>query len=297
MIRQEYLPQGYCWGGRGIEVAAVCRPAMLAFLHAHPYLRAFSGLRPDAGGDHSCGGALDMVPLTQDARGKAALDRAHGDAVRSRKFPYVEPVVWEPDNKHLHISFVRCASFERRGPALAALSQLRQSRVFGLAPKGDKALIAKMAAHGIDYPADTLWAARATKLPLHYACAMLEKETGGGRNEFGHDPTTSIPTSWMGGAVNFVRYRYYKARRATHGMQGVGGTQLTWYAFQDRADAAGGCWIPRNNFLVGFSVLRANIARYGEQGGAAAYNGTGPAAAAYGHDFVVKAAHWKLVLS
>lgn len=160
--------------------------------------------------------------------------------------------------------------------------------------KSDAKLLAVMKAHGIRYPADTLRAARKTALPLHYACAMLSKESMGGKNVFGHDPTQSIPRSWMGGAVTLDRYLVYRRnRRRGLGMQGVGGTQLTWYAFQDRADALGGCWKPYPNMLVGFAVLRANIRLHGPEKGAARYNGTGPAAESYGRDFIAKANRWK----
>lgn len=110
VLSETYLPKGYCWAGRSIQVRVDCRPAMMSFLHAHPYLRAFSGLRPDATGDHRCGAALDMVPLTTDARGKAATFKAHDDAVRSGLYPYVEPMAatWMPGNHHLHVSFKRC---------------------------------------------------------------------------------------------------------------------------------------------------------------------------------------------
>jgi hypothetical protein len=162
----------------------------------------------------------------------------------------------------------------------------------------DKKLLALMKAHGVVNPAQTLKATRATGLPLHYACAMLWKESLGGQNVFGHDPTASIPRSWMGKTVTKARYVVYKKnRKAGLGMQGVGPTQLTWYAFQDRADALGGCWNPYANMLVGFAVLRANIKLHGPQKGAARYNGSGPMADRYGRDFIVKANRWKAWLA
>ena len=38
------------------------------------------------------------------------------------------------------------------------------------------------------------------------------------------------------------KYQEYKRRRPRDGMQGVGPAQLTWFEFQDQADALGGCY-------------------------------------------------------
>jgi hypothetical protein len=142
-----------------------------------------------------------------------------------------------------------------------------------------------MATHILD-------ACASTGLALSDALALVEKE-GGGHNVFGHDPTSSIPDRWKGSRVTTVKYRYYKARRRLgFGMQGVGPTQLTWFAFQDEADRIGGCHRPYPNLCVGFRHLHQLIAAHGREHGAAAYNGTGAAAEAYGRDFVHKQAAW-----
>lgn len=122
------------------------------------------------------------------------------------------------------------------------------------------------------------------------ACAMLEQESGGGANVFGHDPVRSI----VGGPVTEARYAYYKKRRkAGLGMQGVGPMQLTWYAYQDRADELGGCWRPYVNMFVGFALLVDLIATYGLRGGVQRYNGSGPAAIAYAVSVLARRARWK----
>jgi hypothetical protein len=160
----------------------------------------------------------------------------------------------------------------------------------------DRRLVNVMRAHGIVYPAITLREARKSGLPLHYACAMLQKETGGGKNEFGHDPVR--PPQIIGGSVTPWRYAFYRFwRRRGHGNQGVGPCQLTSSGFQDRADALGGCHRPGPNMRVGFSTLRALIAAFGPERGAARYNGSGPAADAYGADFLRKAHAWRIILT
>lgn len=135
-----------------------------------------------------------------------------------------------------------------------------------------------------------LEACATTKLPISYALALIEKESGG-RNVFGHDAVRNPAPK--GGRVTARNYAVYKAaRKRGLGMQGVGPTQLTWYAFQDQADAIGGCWKPYPNMCVGFALLGSHIKRLGKEHGAAAYNGTGDAAEAYGRDWVRRQGIW-----
>lgn len=151
-------------------------------------------------------------------------------------------------------------------------------------------------AHGVVNPLWTIQAARKAGLPLAYACACIEKESGLGHNVFGHDPTIFVGA----GVVTKAKYLRYRTRRRASGnrqMQGVGPCQLTWWATQDAADRIGGCWTPLANMIVGFSALAALIRQHGPQAGAALYNGTGPAAAAYGRDFMVKAHRWQTIIS
>lgn len=130
-------------------------------------------------------------------------------------------------------------------------------------------------------PVRTLAAARKAKLSVPLACAVLMQETGGGINEFGHDPTVAV--GW--GIVTPEKYALYKELRDRHGhgsaCQGVGPVQLTGVGFQDRADAAGGCWRPAVNMYVGFYDLAQNIRRAGLRAGVKQYNGSGPAADHY----------------
>lgn len=150
--------------------------------------------------------------------------------------------------------------------------------------------------------AQAILAARtAAKLGLPLACAMLSKETGGGQNEWGHDPTNFIGgfdhisgKNW-GSTVTEAAYKAYKAQRSSHGNQGVGPCQLTSPGLQDQADAAGGCWVPQHNMAVGFHFLHDLIVLHGLQAGCVAYNGSGPAAETYGAHLIALANHYKSI--
>ena len=160
-------------------------------------------------------------------------------------------------------------------------------------PKDD--VIERLRGGGILNPRMVVAEAKRAGLRLDYACAMLKKESNGGMNVFGHDPTIFVGA----GTVTRAKYMDYKRQRVASGnarMQGVGPTQLTYWTLQDRADAQGGCWKPRINMRVGFKHLADHIARYGEADGARRYNGSGPAAVAYSKDLLAKAAQWRAVL-
>jgi hypothetical protein len=112
-------------------------------------------------------------------------------------------------------------------------------------------LIERLRAAGIDSPRIAIQEAKRAGLPLELACALLEKESGGGANVYGHDPSIFSGA----GQVTRENYAQYKKQRIASGnrkMQGVGPCQLTWWEFQDQADAQGGCWRPRYNMRVGF---------------------------------------------
>lgn len=143
--------------------------------------------------------------------------------------------------------------------------------------------IAAAGKHGIKDAAlvHEVWSNRTPK-PTGYdfalMCAFLMQETGGGANVFGHDPTIFVGA----GVVTEAKYLAYRTlRNRVHKYQGVGAMQLTWYSYQDKADALDGCWDPRSNMHVGFVLARDNILKYGLFAGVAAYNGSGSAAIAY----------------
>ena len=161
-------------------------------------------------------------------------------------------------------------------------------------------VIERLRAGGIVSPKMCVAEAARVGLPLEYAAALLEKESGGGHNVFGHDRDRSGKYIFPArdGTVKVTKELYleYKRRRQASGnkvMQGVGPCQLTWYSFQDDADKEGGCWNPQINMRVGFRRLANLIKDKGEAVGARMYNGSGPAAEQYSRDLLKRAATWR----
>lgn len=163
----------------------------------------------------------------------------------------------------------------------------------------DLNLVAKMRKAGIVNPIYTLQAAKAAKLDLAIACAILSQESGGGKNEWGHDPTIFVGGGRFGEIVTKEAYLAYKAQRGPTGrggMQGVGPCQLTYYSYQDKADALGGCWLPRWNMQVGFQLVHDLIQKDGLHAGLAGYNGSGSAAERYADTVMGRIEQWKQIL-
>jgi hypothetical protein len=158
----------------------------------------------------------------------------------------------------------------------------------------DRQLVKLMRDHGIVFPRITLQEARRAGIELAVACGVLEQESSGGHNVFGHDPTIFAGA----GEVTRQKYLAYKRlrddyrRRGLNRFQGVGPTQLTWYSYQDRADALGGCYRPDANMRVGFSLLRALIRSKGLFDGLTAYNGS----SAYPRQVIPRIQQWRHIL-
>jgi hypothetical protein len=160
--------------------------------------------------------------------------------------------------------------------------------------------------HGAHWPFVIIRNCRRLGVPISAGFALIEKESSF-RNVFGHDPTGSIPVSWRGTKVTKSKYLHYKRNRQRGaGMQGVGPAQLTWYAFQDSADRLGGCWKARHSIRVGLGVFAHHYNSYKNRGysnrsalqyAARDYNGAGPAAEAYGRDFLRKFDKWHRALT
>lgn len=144
--------------------------------------------------------------------------------------------------------------------------------------------------NGIVRPYPAMRAANETGLPFAVMCAILEKESYGGKNVFGHDGGTKGWASGWGRVTKKKYLDYRRGRRLGKGMQGVGPMQLTWWEFQDEADRRGGCWKPYVNMLVGAEILVGSFKQYknwAEVG--RRWNGS----AVYGEDLVDKINQWQ----
>lgn len=128
---------------------------------------------------------------------------------------------------------------------------------------------------GIQLPGDVVELANTVGLPLTVAAALLDQESGGGRNVWGNDAVNTGGVYVKGAPVTREAYLAYKSIRSQIGNQGCGPCQLTATVWQDQADAIGGAWLPRNNMLVGFRAMADLIRRYGLPDGLRRYNGSG----------------------
>jgi hypothetical protein len=154
----------------------------------------------------------------------------------------------------------------------------------------------KLKRHGVRRPRLVIREARRARLPLPNALAMLEQETGiPQRNVFGCDwGAQGGNPPYCGDPV--TRKRVRKLIRLGKA-NGVGWTQLTYMPFVLQAQQAGGAWKPKYQMRVGFKVLGDLIRANGIQGGHQRYNGSGPAAEAYGRRAVELAKKWRSILS
>jgi hypothetical protein len=144
---------------------------------------------------------------------------------------------------------------------------------------------------GVVNPVWTIRAAKLADIELAVLVAVLFMESSGGDNVFGHDPT--ICAGW--GEVTKAKYAAYLRLRAETGQcQGVGPCQLTSASLQTEADNAGGCYLPIHNLAVGAHYLAEILAAHKGQllPSLTAYNGSGPAANAYGQRAVALVAHY-----
>ena len=154
-----------------------------------------------------------------------------------------------------------------------------------MASKRDQKLANIAKRHGANYSLRIVMEARRAGIPISLGFALIEQESDF-RNVYGHDDTLSVPKSLprgqsprhypvQGGIVTARNWKVYLSRRGSTGrggMQGAGPGQLTYYTFQDRADALGGCWIAANNIRVAFTDLAAMIDRHGKRKGLGVYN-------------------------
>lgn len=116
-------------------------------------------------------------------------------------------------------------------------------------------------------------AASSTGLELALACALVEQESGG-HNIFGidHGSVGDVPPYSHHPVTKERVQRLRDNGNYTHGMNGVGLTQITWWEFVERAERLGGAHIPLNQCLVGFKILVDYLGLYPYKEALAAYN-------------------------
>jgi hypothetical protein len=159
----------------------------------------------------------------------------------------------------------------------------------------DLLYVARARKAGVRYAWNLIRWAKAAGVQYSLAIAICEQETGF-RNVYGHDPTIAV--GWGKDTTrNYLVYKRMRGPTGRGGMQGVGPMQLTWWEFQDRADALGGCWRPSRNIRVGLELLAANIRQYGRHTGIARYNGSGAAAERYARSVEALQQKWHRVLT
>lgn len=118
---------------------------------------------------------------------------------------------------------------------------------------------------------------------------LLDLESSGGLNVWGHDTVTCGP---VGGAVTQESYRAYLAGREVCGAQGCGPLQLTWPPLQDRADVLGGCWRPEINVQVGLTEFRTHLRRHTAGNSYSLYNTGRVGPSPYATQALALLPHW-----
>ena len=138
--------------------------------------------------------------------------------------------------------------------------------------KRDRQLAEWFKAAGFAHPFLTVAALRKADIKPQTAAALLTKESGGGRNVFGHDHGSNLPDRPPYSGHNVTETR---ARRLFDSpfSNGVGPTQLTSKGFVKIARQRGGEWRPFVNMTVGFEIVGGLIREHGVGRGAARYNG------------------------
>lgn len=151
-------------------------------------------------------------------------------------------------------------------------------------------------------------ACEGTDVPFAVGCALVEKESFGGRNVWGR-ADASLLAGYLG-PVNVHTFRLFYWLVTQRGMPptGVGPCQITYAGTLRNGTRDGGYfrimlerglrpWVPVDNMTFGLGLLRANFDRHGSwtEAGAHYNGGTNPdaSAIAYGLDLVEKAAAWR----
>jgi len=150
----------------------------------------------------------------------------------------------------------------------------------------DRRLLKAAAANGIVNGPDALAAAIYSRTDFSIVCTSLLMESYGGRNMWGGDPGgDALPTDLFEQDVTPAGWATYWAN-VKRGLRtnGCGPGQLTSEGLQEAANSIGGCWLPGPNMKVAAIFMRQLLAATGGDITLAYqhYNGSGPAAIAYG---------------
>lgn len=158
----------------------------------------------------------------------------------------------------------------------------------------DKTLIAAIDPWLNGYGAMILEKSYATGLPLADACGLVEKESNG-QNIFGCD----YQGPYCHDDVTYERVQYLRdGGNYSHGQQGVGLTQLTYYTLVEEAEALGGAHLVENQLQVGFSHLKSLLENCGSRlAGLGAYNAGHCEENAYAYDLYEKISAWETYLA
>lgn len=132
-------------------------------------------------------------------------------------------------------------------------------------------LIGMLVAYGmrVDHAAAVIGEAHDTDLRLAAALALGSQESGH-RNVIGCDYGPRSTPPYCGGECTEARA---KAVRASGMPNGLGPVQLTSFGYVDEANRAGGVWIMRFNYRIGFRLLAYLFRWGGTHKGYGAYNG------------------------
>lgn len=160
----------------------------------------------------------------------------------------------------------------------------------------DSRLIHLMAAYGLENGASILAASRKVDIPLSVLCAMFQSESGG-RNIFGADPAgNALPSRWFDTPVSYWKFQYFWRRvHKGYTSNGVGPSQLTSPGLIQTAQNLGGAWKVLPNMIAGARALKDLYAGVGSSDWRLAfqhYNGSGPAAEAYGYRTIEHQRAW-----
>jgi len=150
----------------------------------------------------------------------------------------------------------------------------------------DQRLMAAAKKNGIVDAPNALAAAIYSRTDFSIVCTSLLMESYGGRNMWGGDPAgDALPSNLFEQDVTPAGWEEYWAN-VKRGLRtnGCGPGQLTSEGLQAAANSIGGCWLPGPNMKVAAIFMRQLLAETGGDITLAYqhYNGSGPAAVAYG---------------